>query len=146
MSNEQPYEQYCKDHPNDKVNCLLAYAMRNLSEGERISLKDSLIERTPKEVNEHTQEQLPEWMEFIKACKNQRYNFCAGIGALPWNTTTRTLADDILIMYDQLVERYSRMQEENNKLREGIAELQERVKKMDFMIGNGLGYDDMEKH
>jgi hypothetical protein len=116
MTNE--IDEYCKNYPNDKVNCLLAAAMRNLSEGERIALKDALVGRTPKESNEN-KEQLPEWVvnivnKFFEDPKRENYEYDRDyLGEV----TTKLFA------IKSASEIYSRMQEENNKLREALEKL-----------------------
>ena len=41
---------------------------------------------------------------FLKVCESERYRFCNTVSKQDWNTEMRTAVDDILIMYDQLVE------------------------------------------
>ena len=48
----------------------------------------------------------PEHELFIAACRSERDHFCASIAAQGWNIKLRTSAESVLIMYDQLIERY----------------------------------------
>ena len=48
----------------------------------------------------------PEHELFIAACRSERDHFCASVNAQGWNVKLKTSAECILIMYDQLLERY----------------------------------------
>ena len=67
------------------------------------------------ECKEHAEEEkINDTLAFLLACKEERDAFCKAVTDQDWSTQLRTAAEDILIMYDQLMERLSSVREGTN--------------------------------